>query len=159
MSDFKKEPYQLYEPIRNNLPVYYSIAGIIFISTSLFFFRKKLTRKQLISQIKNDTDGVSENSMEYNPIETLLIEQIISKANKNELFTVAEFHNTLGLNKKSLEIQKKVRTETINRINHKFQVKYNKETVLIERIRSEDDRRFYLYTISRENVKLIYQKA
>jgi hypothetical protein len=92
-------------------------------------------------------------------LKTSLIDQIISKANKNELFTVKELNNTLGINKKSLEIQKKVRTVTINRINHKFQVKYNKETLLIERIRSEDDRRYYLYTISKENATLIIHNA
>jgi hypothetical protein len=123
----------------------------------LFLFRKNLKR----TQFQNQTDKIEiqENSMDFNAIETSLIDQIISRANKNELFTVTELNNTLGINKKSLEIQKKVRTVTINRINHKFQVKYNKESVLIERIRSEDDRRYYLYTISRENAKLIYPKA
>lgn len=171
LTDFKKEPYQLYEPLSNNLPVYYSIAGIIFIGTGLFFFRKKLNIKYLIRQSKTDKIKISEdsiesssietleNKMDFNAIETILIEQIIYKANKNERFTVTELNNTLGLNKKSLEIQKKIRTETINRINHKFKIKYNKETVLIERIRSEDDRRFYLYTISKENANLISQKA
>ena len=97
--------------------------------------------------------------MDFNVIETIVIEQITDKAKKNKLFTVKELNNTLSLNKKLLEIQKKVRTETINRINHKFKIKYNKEKDSIERIRSEEDRRYYLYTISKENSSLIGSKA
>ena len=159
INDFQKEPYSLYQPLRNNSPIYYSIAGIIIIFTGILFVRKKLTRNRSASH--NDETGAMEvpkNSMDFNVIETILIEQIIAKANKNELYTVIELNNALGLNKKSLEIQKKVRTETINRINHKFKVKYNKDTDLIERIRSEEDRRFYLYTISKENASLIGSK-
>jgi hypothetical protein len=157
MDDFQKEPYTLYEPINSNKNSFYLFASIILLIVILFLFRKNLKR----TQFQNQTDKIEiqENSMDFNAIETSLIDQIISRANKNELFTVTELNNTLGINKKSLEIQKKVRTVTINRINHKFQVKYNKESVLIERIRSEDDRRYYLYTISRENAKLIYPKA
>jgi hypothetical protein len=59
----------------------------------------------------------------------------------------------LGLTKKSLEIQKKIRTETLNRINHRFKMKFETDEDLIERIRSEEDRRFYRYIIREENGK------
>ena len=59
----------------------------------------------------------------------------------------------LGIKRKTIEIQKKIRTESINRINHKFNVVYDKETVFIERVRSVEDRRFFNYLISQENIK------
>ena len=80
---------------------------------------------------------------------------MINHSKKGDHFSVEDINASLGLNKKTLEIQKKVRTETINRINHKFKIKYNLSADLIERIRSEEDRRFYKYIINEENGKLI----
>jgi hypothetical protein len=58
----------------------------------------------------------------------------------------------LGVKNKSIEIQKKVRTETIIRINHKFNVNFNMDTVFIERVRSIEDRRYFNYFINEENI-------
>ena len=158
LKDFEKTRFPLFLPIENTKQLFYIVLGtlliVIFFSFSIFYRNRKKNIKSSNSD-KIDSSELIEDAMEFNAIEMSLVNQIISKKNKHELFSVTDFNNSLGLNKKTLEIQKKVRTETINRINHKFQVKYNKESLLIERIRSEDDRRFYLYTISTENVNLI----
>ena len=57
----------------------------------------------------------------------------------------------LGLGRKSLEVQKKTRTDTINRINHKFRVLTEDSRDLILRVRSELDKRFYNYVIIKED--------
>jgi hypothetical protein len=51
-----------------------------------------------------------------------------------------------------LEVQKKIRTEIISRINHKFRVHSEGENDLIERVRSEQDRRYFKYMIRTENM-------
>jgi hypothetical protein len=53
-----------------------------------------------------------------------------------------------------IEIQKKIRTEAIIRINHKFNVNFNMDTVFIERIRSIEDRRYFNYFINEVNMKV-----
>ena len=164
LKDFEKTQLLLFIPIKNNNLIYYISLALLIIAIFYFCFiyyrnRKVKKNSNSLNYNKLDSNELILDAMDFNSIETSLIEQIISKANKSELFSVTELNNSLGLNKKSLEIQKKVRTETINRINHKFQVKYNKESVLIERIRSDDDRRFYLYTISAENAKLFSHKV
>ncbi|MEY3060604.1 MAG: hypothetical protein RL000_1956, partial [Bacteroidota bacterium] len=82
-----------------------------------------------------------------------LIEKIYNKTLEGKSYSVEDINAALGLSKKSLEIQKKIRTETINRINHRFKIIFNTEDELIERIRLAEDRRFYKYIISEENGK------
>ena len=76
---------------------------------------------------------------------------------KRTPITVDELNTCLGIKKKTIEIQKRVRTEAINRINHKFNINNNIETIFIERLRSNDDRRFFNYTINKINAS-IYMK-
>jgi hypothetical protein len=83
---------------------------------------------------------------------------MIVQTKKGSHFSVDDINSSLGINKKTLEIQKKIRTETINRINHKFKIKHELENDLIERIRSEEDRRFYKYIIGEANGKLFLTK-
>ena len=63
-------------------------------------------------------------------------------------------NNILGVIKKSIETQKKVRGDTINRINYKFKTHFELDVDFIERLRSESDRRFYNYIINKENAAL-----
>ena len=51
-----------------------------------------------------------------------------------------------------------MRTEAINRINHKFNVNFNKETVFIERVRTNEDRRYFNYMINKENANIYLEK-
>lgn len=160
LRDFVKEPYTLYEPIHTNKPIYYTMGGMLLMGLAFWGILLNRRKRKASDPIFIDAiaaiDAIETISVtDFNGVEKALIAQIIAKAETGENFTVFEMNNVLGLNKKSIEIQKKVRTETINRINHKYQVKYKVETELIERIRSDDDRRFYRYTISIENRQLI----
>jgi hypothetical protein len=59
----------------------------------------------------------------------------------------------LGIGRKTIEVQKKIRTEAISRVNHKFKVLTGKDLLLVERIRSEEDRRYQKYMIRNENME------
>jgi len=84
--------------------------------------------------------------------------ELESRLQKGAFLSVEEINTILGLSKKSLEIQKKVRTETINRINHKFRVIFEVEDNLVERVRSEEDRRFFYYTVHAMSASLFMKK-
>ena len=89
-----------------------------------------------------------------NSIEINLINKLIEKSNIDSHLSVDELNNILGIKKKTIEIQKRVRTEAINRINHKFNINFNLETKFIERTRSNDDKRYFNYIIIKKNANI-----
>ena len=153
MSDFKEEPYPLYIPEQNRMTIWIIIALICLISllTILFIYFKRSQIKQKSVVQKEDTYSTDLNNNEFNSIEIPLINKLIEKSSINSHLSVDELNSLLGIKKKTIEIQKRVRTEAINRINHKFNVNFNLETVFIERTRSDDDRRYFNYIINKEN--------
>ena len=159
MNDFVKEPYPLYEPFEDEKKsLYFYLGGlcILLIGGSVFFVKKR-KQKTTSTSIEPTTTVFKkeDNGIDFNPLELELITKMIEQSARGNHFSVEDINTSLGLNRKTLEIQKKIRTETINRINHKFKIKYNLSIDLIERIRSEEDRRYYKYMISGENSKLI----
>ncbi len=159
MNDFEEEDYPIYIPEKNYMYLWIIlIIIVIFISIfGLYKFnnRKKIAKEDFVEEIYT----VDLNSNEFSPIETSLIDMLIEKSNIDSHLTVDELNSILGIKKKTIEIQKRVRTETINRINHKFNVNFNLETVFIERTRSADDRRYFNYIISKANTKIYLKKA
>lgn len=153
ISDFKEEPYPLYIPEQNRMTIWIIIALIclISLSTILFIYFKRSGIKQKSIVQKEDTYSTDLNNNEFNSIEISLINKLIEKSSIDSHLSVDELNSLLGIKKKTIEIQKRVRTEAINRINHKFNVNFNLETVFIERTRSDDDRRYFNYIINKEN--------
>jgi hypothetical protein len=82
---------------------------------------------------------------------------LIKKSIENSNLSIDEMNFVLGLKNKQIQIQKTVRNETINRINYKFNTIYKLETTFIIRIKSENDKRTFNYSIGNENI-LIYKK-
>ncbi len=156
MNDFVKEPYPLFETSITDDAKKYALplSFMLLISTGgLFYFKKKRKR---ISPIENlPIESEDESSLKFNAIENDLINKMIDASKAKKQFSVDDINIALGLGKKSLEIQKKGRTEAINRINHKFKVIYEVKEDLIERKRSEEDRRFYKYIISEEHARMV----
>ncbi len=95
-----------------------------------------------------------EDPIKFSQLEMSIIQLIIEKSNTQQYFTVNELNLHLGVKNKSIEIQKKIRTEAIIRINHKFNVNCQMDTVFIERVRSIEDRRYFNYYINDENAKM-----
>ena len=145
--DFVQMNTEFYIPEgRNKMAYGLGIFGVAVLGSILFYQRRKkiLTAKEGSLNSTSDIDN-------FKPIELDLIEKIYKKSLEGKSYSVEDFNATLGLSKKSLEIQKKIRTETLNRINHRFKILFDTEDELIERIRLEEDRRFYKYIINEEN--------
>jgi len=160
MSDFKEEPYPLYTSVNKELynELIIAILVIAFV-VLLFIIYKKRTKNNLPATSENEESySLDLNSNEFNSIEINLISKLIEKSNKDSFLTLDELNTYLGIKRKAIEIQKRVRAEAINRINHKFNVNFNVETTFIERTRSAEDRRYFNYIINKENAKVYLKK-
>jgi hypothetical protein len=159
MADFSEDYIAIYEN-DNFIINYWWLLLLLLVIGSLVIFKFRKVNKKSIKLINEDSNGASydKSSNEFTEIEKTIILKIIDKSSSEIHFSVDEMNQYLGIKRKSLEIQKKIRTESINRINHKFNVVYDKETVFIERIRSKEDRRFFNYMINQENINTYLQK-
>lgn len=126
----------------------------IIIITGLWVFFKKKRKPSVQMPVEAPIYETDLSSNDFNDIEKNIINKLIEKSNNNSFFNVEEFNSYLGIKKKTIEIQKRVRTEAINRINHKFNVNFNQNTVFIERVRTNEDRRYFNYVISKENARI-----
>lgn len=152
INDFTKQDYPLYIPANKYSNLYLGIGAVFFTLFSFFIYRKwKKRNSQNCSQQEFILSDGKEN--DFRPNELDLIEKIYQISLEGKSFSVEDVNQILGLSKKSLEIQKKIRTETLNKINHRFKMKHETDEDLIDRIRSEEDRRFYRYIIREENGK------
>ncbi len=159
MNDFALESFQIYEPRNQTNYWIIGVIGLIVISVGVYFvFRKVNKSHPPIQKIQTNIEESPSNEYDFSPIEQHLIDLILSNSEKGLYVTVDQINNTLGLSKKSVEIQKKVRGESINKINHKFKIIFHSELDLIIRNRSESDRRYYNYIITKENTVLYKSK-
>jgi len=107
--------------------------------------------------IKNKVENFEEVSRnlekdDFSNFEKELISVLIEKSNKGLHLSIDEMNFVLGLKNKPIQIQKTVRNETINRINYKFNTLFDVETSFIIRIKSENDKRSFNYSIENENM-------
>jgi hypothetical protein len=169
LKDFKKEPYSIYHSEKLE-PQYWYLTfvndwyifiglGILIIAGFSFYKKSKRSNKNNAPPtIHTDLSQEGSNNNSFNELEKIIIEKIIEKTRENNIFTVDEMNLHLGIKRKTIEIQKKVRNESINRINHKFNVLFDMDTTFIERIRSIEDRRFFNYIINAENAHIYFKQ-
>jgi hypothetical protein len=154
---FNKTDFQLTDQkiFKKDYTYIYLIASVaLLLLFTLILLKLGLIKSKIISVFKKTS---IKNDLAFNEIEKSLIELLISKTDKNQYCDAEEVNMVLGLAKKSLEVQKKLRTEYIHRINHKFKVNFNAGNDLIERHKTEEDRRFLKYGISKAN-SLVYRR-
>jgi hypothetical protein len=155
MNDFEYDGIELYEAEGKGYRyLLYSFLAILLI-TGLGLIAKWYYKK--VSSATKNVVAPSLN-IDFNEQEKHLINYLIEKSNIGSLVSVEELNFSLGISKKTLEIQKRTRTETIHKINHKFRLLFELETDFIERVRSEDDKRYYNYSINSENAALYKTK-
>jgi len=154
MNDFIEVPYPLYIPENSNNYYWLVGIGLLIIALIIIIFINRNRKKKPVTNEKEETYTIDLNSNEFNAIEKILIDKLIEKSKMDSHLTVEELNTILGIKKKTIEIQKRVRNEAIIRINHKFNINFNRETTFIERIRSIEDKRYFNYIINKENAKI-----
>ena len=146
------------ESLAKNIFIYFLLfSGIVF-SIIYVVIEIKKRNKRSFSLIPTKEYNYDKRNNSFNELEKSIINTLIQKIETGFDYTVEDMNQGLGIKRKTIEIQKKIRTESINRINHKFNVIFDSETVFIERIRSREDRRFFNYTINVENI-VLYKSA
>ncbi len=80
--------------------------------------------------------------------ETLLLSFILEQSKKSELTSIEQLNQLLGLSNRTGEVQKRTRSILITGINEKLQILLGSMEPIIEKKRSEFDKRSYEYYIS-----------
>lgn len=134
--------------------------GVIALALFIFFFiqrRVRQQKKENIEAIATAPDAP------FLGTEIALLELLLSKYKEGKTATIPEINYVLGLKDKNHGMQKKVRSEIINRINEKYLLISKGKDTLIQNIRSESDKRFFEYLINPSLIaevrKLVAQSA
>lgn len=130
------------------------IAGGLIFFIALAFGRNRIQRKkqnkqQDASNAINTVSELQKNVPLFDEFETELIRFILDKSKANLPTTVPELNRILGLADKNEAVQKKNRSEKINRINEKWKQHSGEDNLLIQRRRSEFDKRNFEYYIEK----------
>jgi hypothetical protein len=85
------------------------------------------------------------SNLEMNEFEKEFIKKLTNK--KGAIIDINNLNYLLGLSKKSIEIQKKNRSEFLNKLNQKLKEVLNTEENIIIRIKDEEDKRVFIYKL------------
>jgi len=168
--DFIKTDVPLFADINNvqklynNNPLLISIgSGLIILLITIFagtkiYRLKKRIELLMSSHMNNGSRVVTEisianpNSFRENltEVEKSLLDLLVSNTSKNEMTTVSQMNQVLGISNKDTKIQNNIRSNAIQLINRKFTIYSGLSDDLIEKQRTEFDKRFFEYQIHRK---------
>ena len=167
-----------YIPIEKNLFSKMNILVILLICSSLGFLillGDKYIKHLSLFKNTNDTKGINNSIQQINketidnPIvfksgkltellsdhEKAFISIIFTNSTEDRLTTIEEINKKLGTIHKSIDIQKRVRGEMINGINQKISILTKIKRPIIDKQRSDFDKRSFEYFIKSENFKIV----
>ena len=152
--DFEKTKFKIYEPktkylefiVWINTNKFWLILIVLFVVPYFFIFKKRPI---------NNTIEKTESTNNFQIWEVGLLKELMKIVYIKGYLSVDDFNLKLGVNNKSLEVQKKTRNDFINSVNIKFRSIFKIEEDLILRERNEEDKRIYKYKVSDSNFKLI----
>jgi len=147
--DFKDQEQHIYIKQTNNYTSYFIVLiFLLLITTGVFLYQKKI-KKRFERKSNHIEKPIKQNEQLFNQVEKDLIEMIYSISNSNEQVTVDHVNKVLGLSKKNIEVQKRTRREVINSVNYKYKKVSGRDSDFIQSIRSENDKRYMNYFISK----------
>lgn len=76
-----------------------------------------------------------------------LLHFILNQSKQGKLTSILQINDLLGLNKRTLEVQKRIRTDMIGSINAKCKFLTNNNEPILSRTRSEVDKRMFEYFV------------
>ena len=135
---------------------YIALIGLLItILITLFYWKRKT---KIIAPKSNTTtlNTATDTNSLFSEIEKGLLGLIINNINKqNRLTSIDEVNYTLGISNKSLNMQKRTRSDVISSINSKYQIYFKSELPLILRQNSDLDQRVKEFYIETENINKI----
>lgn len=152
-SKFIKEPDPLWcieFEIATDWPLL--LLALIFVLAILYFLLAK-RKEEAKSNFEAYNIGIKKLDVSFNQTELSLIDLLIEKSIAGTTATISDINYVLGIKDKNLGMQKKVRSDVINGINDKFKYATNQDTQLVMSVRSETDKRYFEYFISKEQLR------
>jgi len=156
----------------------FSLFGLLALSILLFIINIK-QRKKIKTEVQGHSNEkiadmvimpieITQEKAKSNPLfrsgkivelldqqEISFLKYLYNHSADERMTTIEEINRELGTFSKTLEIQKKMRSDMINRINSKLATFSKSAKPVIEKQRSDFDRRSYEYFILPEHMKLV----
>jgi len=124
------------------------LAALVIVLAIFFFIQIRQPKRQIVGD-----EELVEQEAPFTGTELALLSLLLSKHKIGKTATIPEINYVLGLKDKNHGMQKKVRSEIINKINEKYLLISKGKEVLIQNIRSESDKRFFEYLVNPELVE------
>jgi hypothetical protein len=130
------------------------IAGCILSLLVLYINRKKLISKPKAkddieaSPLNHNMDAFKRFCLGIENEEQLILEVLAKNEQIQKYTTTIELNNKLGIENKPIKIQNNLRATLIGDINKKFNLATTANEELIERVRSDFDKRFFEYKLN-----------
>jgi hypothetical protein len=147
----------------------FSLIALLIITLAIFL-KREYNLKNKLSQVKkvlqqkesNNNNNVFDKSRPFEESLSIqekdVLEALVKNTINNSFTTVDEINRILGTKNKDTAIQKNIRAEILSTLNEKFQVYAGTKDQLIERERTEFDKRVYHYRINENYLYKISQK-
>lgn len=124
------------------------LAALVIVLAIFFFIQFRQPKRELVGGQELD-----EQDAPFTGTELALLSLLLSKHKIGKTATIPEINYVLGLKDKNHGMQKKVRSEIINKINEKYLLISKGKEMLIQNIRSKSDKRFFEYLVNPELVE------
>lgn len=137
------------------LPVILIILGIITATSVGYYFGKKRARSVSVPQTseENMIENKKEFIIPFTALEIDVIQTVLENSSKGAYTSIEEINKILGVSKKNTDTQKKQRSDIISSINKKYSYVKQSRQELIEKRRTEFDKRSFEYFIATSNFK------
>jgi hypothetical protein len=118
--------------------------------------KKKITQTIYNEVIKEENKEINDfiNSLE-NEERTIIETLLENQKNHGKNTTIQELNKNLGIEKKPMKIQNNIRAAIIANINKKYGMFTSSKESLVERIRSEFDKRFFEYRLNKKLLHIL----
>jgi hypothetical protein len=126
------------------------ITGLIVFSISANYYWKKRNKTKKIPVLKEN--NINEFAIPLSQLETEVIRVIVDHSSRGLYTKIEDVNKALGVSKKNTEIQKKQRSDIITSINKKYSYIKKNKIELIEKKRTDFDKRSFEYFINRSNL-------
>lgn len=152
---YNDEPFSISE-WANKLKYYFILSAIFLLIIFFMRKRKSIDLPETQKQEKNkplEVDKTSPFLSALNEQERSVLEIILNNSSVGEYTSIDQINHVLGSKNKDATIQNKLRSDCLQMINKKFGVYASTNDALVERERTEFDKRVYQYQINRRYIK------
>ncbi len=131
----------------------------LLIFTVFLLRRKSIQKVNLYTDNKNQAELIITNSKSFKEnltiSESLLLNLLIENAEKDSMTSINSINHSIGIANKPLKIQNNIRAAAIQMINKKFMVYSGCNDELIQKDRTEFDKRIFEYFLQKKYISKI----